>query len=308
MDDLLTIFVVIFMCAAGVPIPAVPVLLLAGAEAVTSPAIGILSLAAASSASLLGSTVWYISGRKLGRRVLSLLCQISISPDTCVRKNELSLAKRGALTLVVANFVPGLSILAPPLAGALGVPLGRFMLFNGIGSLLWASAGMLAGVLFHEEIHWLLDTLKHLGGTAVIAAAGLLSLYVLWRWLERRRAARDLAEFGRIESGELALLMARGDSPVIVDVRSLASRADPTSRLPGALNIDLMSLEEASFSAWPDATEVITYCDCPNDVTAVKAAQLLVKRGRRARVLSGGIDNWTKSGYPAETHKVEAAA
>jgi membrane protein DedA with SNARE-associated domain/rhodanese-related sulfurtransferase len=303
--DLLTVFIVTFLSAIGVPIPALPVLLLAGADAAGHALQGFEALGGATLASLAASTVWYGAGRKLGRRVLSLLCWISISPDTCVRKNELSFAKRGAATLVVANFVPGLSILAPPLAGALGMPVAQFLFFSAMGSLLYVAVGLLAGLIFQEQIHALLELLSQLGGAAVAVVVGLLVLYVAWRFVQRRQAARELAQFARIDSGELATLIAAGSAPVIVDVRSLALRTGPTLRLPGALNIDMAHLEEAPLTDWPDGIEVVTYCDCPNDATAVKAAQLLVRRGRRARVLSGGLDHWTRSGHPIETFELE---
>jgi len=307
-QSLLTVFIVTFLSAVGVPVPALPVLLLAGAAAAADAWLGVEALGLATAASVLASSVWYAAGRKLGRRVLALLCWISISPDTCIRKNEISFANRGALTLVVANFVPGLSILAPPLAGALGMRALQFLLFSAIGALLWVATGLVAGLVFQEQIRWLLDTLRQLGGVAVLVVVGLLAVYVAWRWRERRRAARELALFDRIESAELAALIAAGKQPLIVDVRSLALRTGATPRLPGALNIDIVALEEFSFATWPDGAEVITYCDCPNDATAVKAAQLLVKRGRRARVLAGGLETWTQAGLPVETMELGMAA
>jgi len=302
--DLLTVFVVTFLSAIGVPVPALPVLLLAGAAAATDALLGVEALGVATLASVMASAVWYASGRRLGRRVLTLLCWISISPDTCIRKNELSFSRRGALTLVVANFVPGLSILAPPLAGAMGMRAGQFLLFSALGALLWVLAGLAAGFVFQAQIRWLLDALSELGGVAVVVVVALLAIYVAWRWHQRRSAARELARFERIESAALAALMAQGGRPVIVDVRSLALRTGPTSRVPGALHIDLAALEGASLADWPDGVEVITYCDCPNDATAVKAAQLLAKRGRKARVLAGGLETWTGAGYPIETFEV----
>ena len=303
--DLLTVFVVTFLSAIGVPIPALPVLLLAGAEAAGNARHGFSALGLATLASLIATTAWYAAGRQLGRRVLALLCWISISPDTCIRKNEISFARRGALTLVVANFVPGLSILAPPLAGALGMPFAQFLLFSTVGALLYVAVGLIAGLLFEAQIRWLLDVLSQLGGVAVVIVVALLALYMGWRWMQRRQAARELAQFARIESSELAELLAAGTAPVIIDVRSLALRSGTTLRLPGALNIDMASLTEGAVSNWPEGAEVITYCDCPNDATAVKAAQLLVQRGRgKVRVLSGGLENWTRSGHPIETFEV----
>jgi membrane protein DedA with SNARE-associated domain len=99
--------------------------------------------------------------------VLALLCRISISPDSCVRKNELSFARRGVATLVMARFVPGLDTLAPPLADALGLSAQSFAIFNAAGAALWAGAGIAGGLIFHEQIRHLLESLSDLGRMAV---------------------------------------------------------------------------------------------------------------------------------------------
>ena len=109
--------------------------------------------------------------------MLSALCVISISPDSCVRQNEASFARRGVLTLVIAKFVPGLSILAPPLAGALGMPARRFLAWNLLGSALWAGVVIGVGWLFHEQIDALLRALSRWGGVAVLLAGAALLGY-----------------------------------------------------------------------------------------------------------------------------------
>jgi len=103
--DLVTVFVVVLLATLGIPIPALPVLLLVGAQAAGDGRFRFEALGLATLASTLSAATWYAAGRRLGRRVLAFLCRISISPDTCVRKNEASFAKRGALTLVIAKFV-----------------------------------------------------------------------------------------------------------------------------------------------------------------------------------------------------------
>ena len=300
--DLLTVFAVVLLATLGIPIPALPVLLLAGAQAAGDGRFGFEALGLATLASTLSAATWYVAGRRLGRRVMAFLCRISISPDTCVRKNEISFAKRGALTLVIAKFVPGLSILAPPLAGALDMGVPRFLLFSTMGSALWAGAGIAGGLIFHEQIGLILGAFSTLGGATILVIAALLVLYVAWRLWMRWRVARTLARFERIESAELAALIKRDPRPVIVDVRSLALRDGADARIPGALRIDLAGLPDVSLDDWPASAEIITYCDCPNGVSAVNAAQILGRRGRHVRVLVGGIAAWTEAGHPVDIH------
>jgi membrane protein DedA with SNARE-associated domain len=39
-------------------------------------------------AAAIADTLWYLAGRRYGRRVLRLLCRVSLSPDSCVRQTE----------------------------------------------------------------------------------------------------------------------------------------------------------------------------------------------------------------------------
>ena len=59
-------------------------------------------------------------------------------------------------------------LLAPPLAGALGMPLRRFLGWNLLGSALWAGVSVGVGRVFHAQIDELLRALSRLGGVAVI--------------------------------------------------------------------------------------------------------------------------------------------
>jgi membrane protein DedA with SNARE-associated domain len=70
----------------GVPIPAVPALLVMGALAGAGKINGTLAVALSVAASLLADLVWYGLGRTHGSRVLRLLCKISLEPDSCVRR------------------------------------------------------------------------------------------------------------------------------------------------------------------------------------------------------------------------------
>jgi membrane protein DedA with SNARE-associated domain/rhodanese-related sulfurtransferase len=244
--------------------------------------------------------LWFLAGRQLGRRVLATLCRISISPDTCVRQNELSFARRGVVTLLIAKFVPGLSILAPPIAGALGMRARTFILFNLLGSVCWAGVSLLVGRAFAPQIDELLASLARLGNVALAVAGAAVAAYVGWRLWRRARVKRELSHFERVEPDEVAALRRQGAGLVVVDVRAMAPGLPVDARIPGARHLDMANLSPDALAHWPASGEFVTYCACPNDASAVRAAQWLQQQGRHARVLHGGIAAWVAAGHEVE--------
>ena len=297
---LLAVALAVLLEQLGAPVPSTPVLLLAGVESAARDGFALRSFAVATLAALAANGLWFWAGRRLGRRVLATLCRISISPDSCVRQNEASFARRGVLTLVIAKFVPGLSILAPPLAGALGMPAQRFLAWNLLGSALWAGAAVLVGRVFHEQIDALLRALSSLGSVALALALAAVAVYLGWRLWRRARVRRELNRFERLGPVDLMALLQQRQDVVLVDVRAMSPEMPLESRLPGARHLDLGALSDSALAGWPPAGEFITYCACPNDASAVKAAQWLKQQGRQARVLRGGIEAWTQAGLALE--------
>src|SRR2546421_7263434 len=131
------LFVWVLAEQLGLPLPATPLLLAAGALAGSGQMNVWLAIALAVFASLLGDVSWYQFGRVRGGKVLSLLCRISLEPDSCVRKTEGAFVRQGARSLLVAKFVPGLNTMAPPLAGIIGMRFSRFVFFDSAGALLY---------------------------------------------------------------------------------------------------------------------------------------------------------------------------
>lgn len=300
---LLAVLLVVLLEQLGMPLPSLPFLLLAGAQAAQGGPAAYKSVAVATLAATLANALWFLAGRRLGRRVLTTLCRISISPDTCVRQNELSFARRGAATLVIAKFVPGLSILAPPLAGALGMRPRSFLLFNLAGALLWATTGIGAGLVFQQQIGELLLLLGRLGHVALTLAGAALGLYVLWRLWRRWRIRRALMQFERVLPDQLAAMLAEGQDVLVVDVRAAGTDGLLPARIPGARHLDLGRMDAAAIVDWPANAEIFTYCACPNDASALRAAQWLAQQGRKVRVLAGGIDAWMSAGHALETSR-----
>lgn len=252
------VFINVFLVQAGAPIPAVPTLMVAGALAVggalSLPAIVLVSVVA----SLLGDLIWYMAGRYYGFRVLQLLCRVSISPDSCVRQTETRFQRWGAPSLVVAKFIPGFAIVAPPLAGALHVKLAPFLIYSAASAALWSGLAAGAGMLFHRQIDWALKQLERMGVYALLAVGIALGLFIAAKWWQRRRFFEAL-RMARISVDDLYGLMQRGLRPLVVDVRSAQARLADPRRIPGALAADIDNLDIELAELAPDR-ELILYC------------------------------------------------
>ncbi|MEO8124707.1 MAG: DedA family protein/thiosulfate sulfurtransferase GlpE [Burkholderiales bacterium] len=293
------VFAATLAAQIGVPVPAAPFLVVAGALAaagqISLPAV----LGAAIVANLIGDGLWFWAGRRWGYRVLALLCRVSISPDSCVRQSEAFILRWGGSSLVAAKFVPGVSTVAPPMAGALGMRLGTFLSFATLAALIWS--GLLIGVgwAFAGQIQQALDTLATLGVVAVEVIAALAALYLALRWWRRRLFLRGIA-MPRIAVAELLALMAADPAPIIIDVRSDVERALDARRIPGAIAVDLRDIKRVS-KQWPHDRELVLYCSCPNEASSGSAARLLLSAGfERVRPLHGGLDAWIAAGQPIE--------
>lgn len=298
---LLAIFVCVLIEQMGAPIPALPILVLAGVTSANDGVFAVEALAVATGASMLSDTLWFFAGRRFGLRVLGLLCRISISPDSCVRQSELNFARRGPATLVLAKFIPGVSILASPLAGALGMKWRNFALLNVAGIVLWAGSGICFGLIFHENALQLLKYLSNNGSSAFMLIVTLLAIYILIRVWRRWKLALTLKKIPRVAPIELSDLIARGMDVVIVDVRASVSLSMSDQRIPGASHMDLGEVSTIALDAWSPDAKIVIYCACPNDASALKAANALIKRGYRVHVLDGGIAAWTSAGYALQT-------
>ena len=299
---LIAVFAVVLVQQLAAPIPVLPVMLIAGAQAALDPVYGVYALALAIAASTLGSLPWFWAGRRYGHRVLKLTCKVSLSPDACVRQTENVFERYGEATLLIAKFVPGLAHVAPPLAGAFGFKTPSFLFYNAVGAALWAGAGLILGLLFYAQIDWLLLQFRAFGAHAAALVALLVALYLAYRWFVRRRFLKSLRA-SRIEVAELQEMIGRGDDPIVLDVRSRTHRKLDGRMIPGARPVDLDDLEPplALISA---GRNVVVYCACPNDATAVRVAMLLRRRGiRHVRPLAGGIDAWTRAGFMTEDMK-----
>ncbi|MBS1841814.1 MAG: VTT domain-containing protein [Acidobacteria bacterium] len=249
---------IVFAEQVGLPFPATPFLLAAGALAGSHFISFWLCLGLATVFAVLADTLWFLLGRKKGISVLQFLCRISLEPDSCVRRTEGVFAKQGARSLLVAKFIPGLSTVAPPLAGIFHMRRRKFLLWDFLGSLLWAGGFLLLGYIFSGQIEVVAERAASLGSGLMVLILGALAGYITWKFIGRQRFLREL-RIGRITPAELKEKIDAGEELVIVDLRhSLDFEADPET-IPGAFRMDVKDLEEHSDRLPPDR-EVILYC------------------------------------------------
>jgi membrane protein DedA with SNARE-associated domain len=252
------VFLNVLVEQLGLPLPAIPTLVVAGALAADGRLPFGKVLLAAFVATVFADALWFLLGRRYGQRVLKTLCRLSLSPDTCVRQTEGVFEKYGLASLLFAKFVPGYSTVAPPLAGAAGTSFPRFLLFTSGGTLLWTGSALGLGAAFHGTIGRVLSFLASLGGWAFVLLAGGLLLYVLAKWHQRRRFYRFL-RMARIRVADLRKLMDEGNAPLIVDVRSGGARLRDARRIPGAIVVNILELDE-KIGHLPTDREIVLYC------------------------------------------------
>ena len=286
----LIVFGFVLLQQMGLPIPSSPLLIVAGAMSVNGGANLWLCLASSVIASLISDSFWFGAGRFYGKRILRLLCKISLSPDSCVSKTEDTFLRFGPNSLVIAKFVPGFSTVAPPLAGATGVSTNRFLWLSAVGGLLWSGAWLTLGFIFNDSIDDVLDSLELLGGRALVVLGGALAAFILYKYVQRRRRA-VINAVERISLNDLKALIAAGDDPVIVDARSMTARGIEEG-IPGALVFSECGPDRLMASLDKDR-HIIVFCSCPNDVTAAQVAHQFLAHGfHRAKPLHGGLDAW----------------
>jgi rhodanese-related sulfurtransferase len=231
-------------------------------------------------------------------RILNTLCRVSLSQDSCVRQTETIFQRFGPASMLFAKFVPGFASVATALAGALRLRYWVFLVFDAIGAGLWVSVGLGLGYLFRDAISDLMDKLASLGKYGSMLVAFGFVAWILLKWWRRRLFIKQL-RMDRVSVDELRDLIDANKASAIVDVRSPLTQA-ATGRIPGALTIDIKNIAKG-FDGVAKDDEVIVYCACPNEATAVKVAQQLRKLGfKRIRPLHGGIDAWIGAGNEVE--------
>lgn len=299
------VFAWVLVEQAGLPIPSAPMLLAAGALAGTHRMNLGMAIALAVLGSVISDSMWYELGRLKGVRVLQFLCRISLEPDSCVRRTQVSFTRNGPRVLLGAKFIPGLNAMAAPLSGIIRMGWAKFLLFDTIGALAWAGTFTITGYAFSSELERVAARAAYLGEGLLFLLLAAFAGYILWKYYNRQRFLHKL-RIARITPEELKEKMDAGEDILVVDLRhALDFDANPET-IPGALHIDAAELEEAA-EVIPRDREIVLFCACPNEVTAARLALLLRSKGiTQIRPLAEGYEGWRSRGFPMSLAKDES--
>jgi membrane protein DedA with SNARE-associated domain/rhodanese-related sulfurtransferase len=290
------VFATVLAEQIGLPVPAIPVLLAAGGLAGSGHLTLAVMLALAGVASLIADAIWYWVGRIGGVRVLGWMCRISLEPDSCVRRTERAFGAHGARSLLFAKFIPGFSTIAPPLAGIVRVPFREFLVFSGLGGVLWSGVFLGLGWVF-RQLEMVAALAVQLGSWALALLGAAFGGYIAWKFIARQRFIRKM-RIARITPEQLKARLDGGEDVMVVDIRDrLDFEAEPAI-IPGALHLTTDELE-ARHREIPRERDVVLYCTCPSEASSARVALLLKRRGiDRVRPLAGGFRAWRDRGYP----------
>lgn len=290
------LFAFVFLEVIGFPLPAAPILLVAGGASAHGPLSPGLSILTAVAAMLLGDSFMYLFGRFTGWWVLGILCRLSISPESCILRSADAFYKRGRAVLVFAKFVPGINALAAPLAGSMRMPLPQFGLFDIAGALLYIMSYWGAGYLFSDFLGTMTRGYTQFGNFVAWTVGVLIVGYVIYR------AVYALREHKREPVLKLSPREAAKKLPeaAIYDVRSHGYYEKNTVRIQGSARLEPNALNQPAAPPLPKDKEIVLYCTCARAATSVKVARVLQEQGYKVSVIAGGLRAWKKAGLPVE--------
>jgi membrane protein DedA with SNARE-associated domain len=254
----LVLFAWVFAEQVGLPLPAIPMLLAAGVlSGMGHMSVG-WALLWAVLASVLADLLWFELGRRKGTGVLKLLCRISLEPDSCVRRTEDVFAKYGPRALIVAKFIPGLNVAAPPMSAVVRMRLWKFLLFDAIGAVLWVVTFGWLGYLFSHQLEDVAAYIGRIGTVLVWLVLALVGAYIYRRFRHRRAFLKEL-EIARITPEELKAELDRGEDVFIVDLRHPLDFLPQPYTIGNALRMAPAEIE-TRHEEIPRDRDIVLYC------------------------------------------------
>ena len=294
------LFLAVLGQQVGLPIPSVVFLMAAGALAARgsmNPAIILLSGVLGC---LAGDGIWYWIGRRWGSKAMRLICRFSADPRGCTEHAQQNFRRYGLRSLCVAKFVPGLDAVMPPIAGAEGVPLARFLALDTVGSFLWSACYAGLGYVFSNQLQMAIRWVQHCGTTLAIAIGVPIVLYAGWRGLTLMRMILELRQ-RRISPPMLARNLKSDRKVAVLDLANFEDGGDSENveAIPGAFVVDPSVLQKLTQLAVPDDVKIILYCPSGSDTVSARAAVELKRIGvDKVWVLEGGLKAWREHGLP----------
>jgi membrane protein DedA with SNARE-associated domain len=254
------IFLIVFLEAIGLPVPAALALLAGGAAAASGVLRAPTALLLAVVGMLLGDSLLYVLGSHMGWGLLGFLCRVSVNPETCILRSAESFYKRGRATLLIAKFIPGVNTMAPPLAGSMKMPFGQFLGLDLAGASFYAIVYGGIGFLFRDFVATITRGFQAAGHAAEIVAILALIAFIAYRVLlySKHRVYRVVP---RVQVIELAKKLQSEESGkiLLVDVRSHGYYDSGAARIRGSIRIEPNNLSQ-EVKKLPRDKDVYLYC------------------------------------------------
>ncbi len=295
---------VLFMAAAGLPLPTSIVLLWAGAGARHGLRLEVVLLLAWGAA-VLGDVVLFFGGRYTGWWLLAGMCRVSINPESCIFSSAEYFYRRGAKTLLFAKWVPGLASMAAPLAGSLNMRYWRFLRLDATGVAMYVTTWITLGYLFSGFIREITGWVQRLGHAVLFVVVLMLTGYAI-SILVFSVKARKYNQIEKISADDLRQRLETLDPNrlvVIADVRSHNYYDPGMQRIKNSIRVEPTRLKEELLALrefMAPECEIYLYCSCIRDTTSKRVAHMLEQENCKTLVIEGGLKAWTKAGGALE--------
>ncbi len=181
---LIILFALIALESAGVPLPGEAALVAAAVLAQRGHYSIVTVIVVAALAAIIGDNGGYWIGRKGGRALLARTPVIRDAFERALPPSERFFARHGAKTVFFGRFFAFLRITSAWLAGISHMSWWRFLFWNALGGIVWATAIGLVAYKFGEAAAEAINRYGLIGGVVVVVA--LVILFIAFRIWKKR--------------------------------------------------------------------------------------------------------------------------
>jgi membrane-associated protein len=179
------LFLLVMGESSGVPIPGETALITAAVLASQGKLHIEVVIVLAACAAITGDNIGYLIGRKGGRWLLERPGVFYRQRREVLRIGEPFFQRHGAKAVFFGRFILGLRVWASWLAGGTRMHWARFVVWNALGGITWATA---VGLIVYFVGHSASSALETFG---IFGLAAALAAIVMFVWLYRRHSVRN---------------------------------------------------------------------------------------------------------------------
>lgn len=207
----LILFITVFAEQSGLPLPAAPLLLAAGALAAGGRFSLFAAICCAAVGALVADTIWFYLGQHGKKRIFKLFPHLYIVRQRLAQATQARSLFHGARMLIAAKFLPFGTVI-PLHAGALEVGSLRFLLVDGVCSVVYTGVYILLGFFFHNHLKRLAVIIQRLGMAGLLLVVFLAGIYVANEFIRRNRERQSPAKDKEPDTSDLPLPCSNSDA------------------------------------------------------------------------------------------------